>query len=86
MIVGLFGYIVWDRRTMMKPMQEKLESMEKKQGEMIQKILHDEIKKSGIPFYDPRVSSIINAMRDMAKKDKDIAIILQRHNILDSMG
>jgi len=29
LIAGLFGYIIWDRRTMMKPVQERLERLEK---------------------------------------------------------
>ena len=29
LITGLFGYIIWDRRTMMKPVQERLERLER---------------------------------------------------------
>ncbi len=72
LIVGIFGYIAWDRRTMMKPMQTRIESLEKD----IQRDLdltHSEGSK---------LTRLINALRELAGSDKKVAELLHKFSLM----
>ena len=72
LIVALFGYIAWDRRTMMKPVVERVERLE-----------HDVAHSLDLSNSDgSKLSRIINAMRELAKTDEQLANILRSFSLL----
>ncbi|MBF0622650.1 MAG: hypothetical protein HQL54_12055 [Magnetococcales bacterium] len=72
LIVALFGYIAWDRRTMMKPFQERLESLEKE--------LHRDLD---LQHPDgSRITRMLHALRELAKQDEKVATILRSFSLL----
>ncbi len=72
LIVALFGYIVWDRRTMMKPVLEKIERIEQDVAHSLDLSNTDGSK----------LSQLINAMRELAKTDEQLATILRSFSLL----
>ena len=72
LIAGLFGYIIWDRRTMMKPIQEKVEQLEKDFNRELD--LHHE--HGSLP------ARLIKALRELAKTDEKLAAILRSFSLL----
>jgi uncharacterized protein (UPF0218 family) len=72
LIAGLFGYIIWDRRTMMKPIQEKVEQLEKDFSRELD--LHN--KHGSVP------ARLIKALRELAKTDEKLAAILRTFSLL----
>jgi len=72
LIVALFGYIAWDRRTMMKPVLERVERIE-----------HDVAQSLDLSNIDgSKLSRVINAMRELAKTDEQLATILRSFSLL----
>ena len=72
LIVALFGYIAWDRRTMMKPVFERVERIE-----------HDVAQSLDLSNTDgSKLSRVINAMRELAKTDEQLATILRSFSLL----
>jgi len=72
LIVALFGYIAWDRRTMMKPVLEKIERIE-------QDVAH------GLDLSNTdgsKLSRVIDAMRELARTDERFATILRSFSLL----
>ena len=75
LIVALFGYIAWDRRTMMKPVLERVERIER--------IEHDVAQSLDLSNTDgSKLSRVINAMRELAKTDEQLATILRSFSLL----
>jgi uncharacterized protein (UPF0218 family) len=72
LIAGLFGYIIWDRRTMMKPIQEKVEQLEKDFNRELD--LHND--HGSLP------ARLIKALRELAKTDEKLAAILRSFSLL----
>ena len=72
LITGLFGYIIWDRRTMMKPVQERLERLEKD----IERDLDLRNEHGSIP------ARLLNALRELAKTDEKLAAVLRSFSLL----
>ena len=72
LIVALFGYIAWDRRTMMKPVLERVERIE-----------HDVAQSLDLSNTDgSKLSRLINAMHELAKTDEQLATILRSFSLL----
>ncbi|MBF0620419.1 MAG: hypothetical protein HQL54_00685 [Magnetococcales bacterium] len=72
LIVALFGYIAWDRRTMMKPVQERLERLERD-------LHHD------LDLQHPegsRLTRLLNALRKQAGQDEKMAALLRSFSLL----
>ncbi len=72
LIATLFGYIAWDRRTMIKPVVERVERLEKD-------LIHD------LERYNTECSKIdrlINAMRELARTDEKVATVLRSFSLL----
>lgn len=71
-IFGLIGYIVWDRKTALRPVEERLTRMESE--------LHRdlEIRHEGgsIP------TRLVKALRELAKKDERLAGVLRSFSLL----
>ena len=72
LIAGLFGYIIWDRRTMMKPIQEKVERLERDFNRELD--LHND--HGSLP------ARLIKALRELAKTDEKLAAILRTFSLL----
>ena len=72
LIVALFGYIAWDRRTMMKPVLERIERIEKDITQSIDSSNSDASK----------LRRLIDAMRELAKTDEKLATILRSFSLL----
>ena len=72
LIVALFSYIAWDRRTMMKPVLERVERIE-----------HDVAQSLDLSNTDgSKLSRVINAMRELSKTDEQLATILRSFSLL----
>jgi hypothetical protein len=72
LIVALFGYIAWDRRTMMKPVLEKIERIEQDVAQSLDLSNTDGSK----------LSRLIDAMRELARTDEQLATILRSFSLL----
>jgi len=72
LIIGLFGYILWDRRTMVKPVVERVERLEQ-----------DVIQDLDLSNADgSKLTRLINAMRELARTDEQLAAILRSFSLL----
>jgi len=72
LIVALFGYIAWDRRTMMKPVLEKIEGIEQDVAQSLNLSNTDGSK----------LNRVIDAMRELARTDEQLATILRSFSLL----
>ena len=72
LIVALFGYIAWDRRTMVKPLEERMERIEFELHRDLE-IQHPE---------GSRITRFINALRDLTESDERVAVVLRAHALL----
>jgi len=72
LIIGLFGYILWDRRTMVKPVVERVERLEQ-----------DVIQDLDLSNADgSKLTRLIKAMRELARTDEQLAAILRSFSLL----
>jgi hypothetical protein len=72
LIVALFAYIAWDRRTMTKPIMERLDHLE-------QEFKHD----LDIGHADgSKLTRLIKAMRELSKNDAKVASVLRSFSLL----
>ena len=78
LITALFGYIVWDRRTMMKPMQEKLENLEHEKLRHLEQVVDQHI---GLQQNKGLLHNIHAALKDIAKHDPAVAEALKAHSL-----
>jgi flagellar biosynthesis/type III secretory pathway M-ring protein FliF/YscJ len=69
LILALFAYIAWDRRTMIKPVVEHLENKLFRELEMN----HDK---------GSTINRLINALRELAKQDEKVATVLRHFSLL----
>jgi len=72
MILALFAYIAWDRRTMIKPVVERLEYLEEK---LFRELDMNHNKGSSI-------TRLINVLRELAKQDEKVAVVLRNFSLL----
>ena len=72
LIGALFGYIIWDRRTMMKPVQERLERLERD----IERDLDLRNEHGSLP------TRLLKVLREMAKTDEKLAAVLRSFSLL----
>lgn len=72
LILALFAYIAWYRRTMLKPVVERLDHLEKV-------VMHD------LEISSPegsKLSRLIHAMRELAKTDKKVESVMRAFSLL----
>jgi len=72
LIAALFGYIAWDRRTMIKPLIERVDRLERD-------VIHD------LDLSSPegsKLNRLINAMRELARTDEKVATVLRSFSLL----
>ena len=72
LIVALFGYIVWDRRTILKPVVERLDRLERDVVRDLD-LQHEE---------GSRLTRLLKALREHAKNDSKLAEILRSFSLL----
>jgi len=68
LILGLFGFVIWDRRTFMRPIERKVIILEQE----IVNIKEDKNK----------MQQIIDAFRELSKTDEKVAYLLKQFNLL----
>jgi len=71
-IFGLIGFIVWDRKTALRPLEKKLDKLE-------QDLQHD------LELQSPegsRLTRLIHALRELAKEDLKVAKTLKAYSLL----
>ncbi len=71
-IFGLIGYIVWDRKTALRPVEERLIKLEHE--------LHRDLE---IQHEDgSRLTRLVKVLREMAKQDEKLAGVLRNFSLL----
>ncbi len=71
-IFGLIGFIVWDRRTVLKPVEQRLERMESYLEQDLE-IKHTE---------GSRLSRLVKVLQEMAREDERLAVVLRSFSLL----
>lgn len=72
LIVSLFGYIVWDRRTALRPLETRLAQLEQDLERDLQ-LRHEQ---GSLP------TRLLNALRDLAQEDEKVARVLRSFSLL----
>ncbi len=67
-LLALFGYIVWDRRTLMKPLDERLLTVER------------ELEIGGTE--GTKVSRLVKTLRELSQEDDKVAKVLKHFHLL----
>ena len=68
LIVALFGFIIWDRRTFMKPLEERVISLNEETKNIKEKVQLNE--------------RLLQALRELSLKDEKLREILKQFNLL----
>ena len=71
-IFGLIGFIVWDRKTALRPLEKRLDSLEKD----LQHDLELRHEKGSL------LTRIVQALQELAKQDKKLAGVLKSFSLL----
>ena len=71
-LVALFGYIVWDRRTALKPLQDRLDRLE---TEVVQDL---ELRNAE----GSRFERLLRVLRTLARDDERLAGVLRQFSLL----
>lgn len=71
-VFGLIGFVVWDRKTALRPLEQRMERLE---GELHRdlELQHDE---------GSRLTRLVNVLREMAKKDEKLAAVLRNFSLM----
>ena len=71
-IFGLIGFIVWDRKTALRPLEKRMDTLEKD----IQHDLELHYEKGSL------MTRLLQSLRDLAKHDEKLADILRSYSLL----
>ena len=71
-IFGLIGYIVWDRKTALRPVEQRLIALESEFHRDLE-IQHEE---------GSRLTRLVKVLREMAKSDEKLANVLRSFSLL----
>ena len=71
-IFGLIGFIIWDRKTALKPLEQRLDRIEHDLRHDLD-MQHEQ---------GSRMTRLINALREMAQKDENLAGVLRSFSLL----
>ena len=71
-IFGLIGYIVWDRKTALRPVEQRLIALESEFHRDLE-IQHEE---------GSRLTRLVKVLREMAKTDEKLANVLRNFSLL----
>ena len=69
--MGLFGFIIWDRRTFMRPIERKVTILE-------QEVLNYKEDKTKFE----QLQQLLSVFRELAKTDENVAKVLKQFNLL----
>ena len=72
LIISMFGYIAWDRRTYMRPIQERMDRYET--------ILHKELDITNDA--GSVLTRLVKALKELAKTDQKVAEVLRSFSLL----
>ncbi len=72
LIVALFAYIAWDRQTMMLPMRQRIEDLERNAER------HQEIENVN----SSRIKKLLEALRELSKTDTKLEVVLRNFSLL----
>ncbi|MEA1051352.1 hypothetical protein U5801_16285 [Lamprobacter modestohalophilus] len=72
LIVSLFGYIVWDRRTALRPLESRLARLEQDLERDLQ-LRHEE---------GSLLTRLLKALRELAREDEKLANVLRSFSVL----
>jgi hypothetical protein len=72
LIISMFGYIAWDRRTYMRPIQERMDRYET--------ILHKELDITNDA--GSVLTRLVKALKQLAKTDQKVAEVLRSFSLL----
>ena len=72
LIVALFAYIAWDRRTLVKPLQDKLNLLEHHSLQETQRLQEN----------SSHLKNLLDALRQLAQEDKKLASVLHSFSLL----
>ncbi|GIV27594.1 MAG: hypothetical protein KatS3mg027_1408 [Bacteroidia bacterium] len=68
LIIAMFGYIIWDRRSFLKPLEK-----------IVQKLMYDT---ENIKTNQEKFDNLINALKELAKTDENVKKVLQQFHLL----
>ena len=72
LIIAMFAYIAWDRRTMMQPMRERIETLE-----------HSIHRDLDLDHADgSRIKRLLAALQELAKTDAKLETVLRNFSLL----
>jgi cytochrome c-type biogenesis protein CcmH/NrfG len=71
-IFGLIGFIVWDRKTALKPLEQRLDRIENELHHDLE-IQHEQ---------GSRMTRLVNALRELAQTDPKVAGVLRSFSLL----
>nr|VFJ66094.1 MAG: hypothetical protein BECKFW1821B_GA0114236_11126 [Candidatus Kentron sp. FW] len=74
-IIGLVGFIIWDRKTVLSPLEKRLTTLEM-QEEKLQHDLEPRHEEGS------RLARLVQALRERAKTDQELATALRSHSLL----
>nr|VFJ42357.1 MAG: hypothetical protein BECKFW1821A_GA0114235_1001118 [Candidatus Kentron sp. FW] len=74
-IIGLVGFIIWDRKTVLNPLEKRLTTLEV-QEEKLQHDLEPQHEEGS------RLARLVQALRERAKTDQELATALRSHSLL----
>jgi hypothetical protein len=72
-IFGLIGYIVWDRKTALRPVEQRLIALESEFHRDLE-IQHEE---------GSRLTRLVKVLREMAKSDEKLANVLRTLTLIE---
>lgn len=72
LIVSLFGYIIWDRRTALRPLESRLARLEQDLERDLQ-LRHEE---------GSLLTRLLKALRELAREDEKLANVLRSFSVL----
>jgi len=71
-IFGLIGFIIWDRKTALKPLEKRLEAFERD-------VQHDlELRHENGSL----LTRLVKSLQELAKQDEKVAVILRKFSLL----
>jgi len=68
LIIALFGYIAWDRRTAMRPLLQRIEAVEQDLRELPERRTENSA-----------VTQLLNVLKNLAREDSKVAAALSKY-------
>jgi DNA repair exonuclease SbcCD ATPase subunit len=71
-VFGLIGFIIWDRKTALRPLEKRLDNLEK----YLQHDLELRHEKGSL------LTRLVKSLQDLAKQDENLATVLRSYSLL----